>query len=89
MEQVGKCSRPDPWNVSMDESLIISFGSKFPGSYDSWIERVCISIDVCWYLEKNIWITVSSSGASDNEMLWQRNIQEVIFYFVQKDKLVL
>ena len=48
-----------------------------------------ISIDVCWYLEKIIWITVSSSGASDNEMLWQRNIQEVIFYFVQKDKLVL
>ena len=36
-----------------------------------------------------IWITVSSSGALDNEMLWQRNIQEVIFYFVQKDKLVL
>ena len=47
-----------------------------------------ISIDACWYLDKFIWITVSSSGAWDNEMLWQRNIQ-VIFYFVQKDKLLL
>ena len=36
---------------------------------------------MCWYLDKFIWITVSSSGAWDNEMLWQRNIQEVIFEF--------
>ena len=43
-------------------------------------------MDACWYLNNFIWITVSSSGAWDNEMLWQRNIQEVIFYFVQKDK---
>ena len=28
-------------------------------------------------------------GCMGNEMLWQRNTQEVIFYFVQKDKLVL
>ena len=48
----------------------------------------CISIDTCWYLDKFIWITLSSSGVWDNEMLWQRNIQ-VIFYFVQKCKLVL
>ena len=48
-----------------------------------------LSIDACWYLDKFIWITVSSSAAWDNEMLWQRNIQEVILYFVQKDKLVL
>ena len=41
------------------------------------------------YLNKFIWITVSSLGARDNEMLRQRNIQEVVFYFVQKDKLML
>ena len=57
------------------------------GSYDSWIERVCISIDACWYLNKFILITASSSGARDIEMLRQRNIQEVVFYFVQKDKV--
>ena len=34
-----------------------------------------------------IWQTVSSSGAWDNEMLRQRNILEVIYYFVQKDTL--
>ena len=28
-----------------------------------------------------MWVTVSSSGAWDNEMLWQRNIQ-VILYFI-------
>ena len=55
----------------------------------TWTERVCIGIDACWYLNKFIWITVSSSGARDNEMLRQRNIQEVVFYFVQKDKLML
>ena len=38
-------------------------------------------------MNKFIWITVSSSGARDNEMLRQRNIQEVVFYFEQKDKL--
>ena len=27
---------------------------------------------------------VSGSGAWDDEMLWQRNIQEVKLYFVQK-----
>ena len=48
----------------------------------------CMSIDACWYLDKFIWIIVSSSGAWDNEMLWQRNVQ-VIFYFVQKDKVAL
>ena len=48
-----------------------------------------LSIDACWYLNKFIWITVSSSGARDNEMLRQRNIKEVVFYFVQKDKLML
>ena len=53
----------------MDESLNISFGSRFQALNDSWIERVFISIDACWYLNKFIWITVSSSGARDNEML--------------------
>ena len=48
-----------------------------------------ISIDACWYLDKFIWITVSCSGAWDNEMLWQRNTQEVIFYLVRKGKLDL
>ena len=27
-----------------------------------------LSIDACWYLDQFIWITVSSSGAWDNEM---------------------
>ena len=44
-------------------------------------------VGIC--MDKFIWITVSSLGAWDNEMLWQRNMQEIIFYFVQKDKLVL
>ena len=70
----------------MDESLIISFGTKF----QALMTLIgYININACWYLNKFIWITVSSSGARDNEMLGQRNIQEVIFYFVQKDKLVL
>ena len=76
------------WNPTV-RLLINRFLSYYLISYDSWIERVCISIDACWYLNKFIWITVSSSGARDNEMLRQGNIEEVIFYCVQKDKLVL
>ena len=42
-----------------------------------------------WYMNTFIWITVSSSGARHNDMLRERNIQEVVFYFVEKDKLML
>ena len=48
----------------MGGSLIISFGSKL---------QSLMTLDACWYLDKLIWITVSSSGAWDNEMLWQVN----------------
>ena len=29
----------------------------------SWIERVGLRIDACWYLDTFTWITVSGSGA--------------------------
>ena len=44
---------------------------------------------MCVRIWTNLFGSVSSSVAWDNGMFWQRNIQEVIFYFVQEDKLVL
>ena len=35
-----------------------------------------------------IWITVSYSGAWDNVMLWQINVQEGIFYFAREVELL-
>ena len=72
----------------MDGSLIISFGSRFrPLMAIEYNEQA--SIDTCRCLDKHISVTVLCSGVRANEMLWQRNIQDVIFDFVQKDKLAL
>ena len=42
------------------------------------IERVCISIDTCWYLDKFIYVIVSGSSAWDNEM-WQRRLYFILY----------
>ena len=34
-------------------------------------------------------IAVFGTGAWDYEMWWQRNIEEVMFYFVEESELVL
>ena len=54
---------------------------------DHWIDwvgignRPAVLIDTRWYQGKYILVTVS--GSWNSEMLWQRNIQEVLFDFVR------